>query len=202
MTRPRPHPRRRPPIAPRLAPLALLLAACSSASAEAPSAAPRAAPGVRGAITWLRNGYLEREAAWDAQRVAAGPRGGPPYGAFTRAADGKWKGGWDRNETVELVVAGARLTGPSVNVTFTRVEGGFRLEGLWFKRNVSLLVDAKGARAQGRTFTRDASGGYVSDDLPGWRIVLVGEAGRLEDPPWPEIGIAALSAGWGVRGAQ
>jgi hypothetical protein len=156
---------------------------------------------VKGGIAWFRNDYLMREAVWNDGRVAAGPRGGPPYGAFTRTADGRWKGGWDRNETIELAAAGSRLTGPAVNVSFTRVEGGFRLEGLWFKRNADLLVDAKGARAQGRTFTRDAAGGYVSDDLPGWRIVLVGEAGRLEDPPWPEIAIAALSAGWGVHGA-
>ena len=98
-----------------------------------------------------------------------------------------------------LEIQEGRITGPAVNVTFTRVEGGFRLAGLWFKRNVDLVVDAKGARDHQTRYVREASGAYASTDLPNLYIFLVGDAARLEDPPWPELALAALSAGWGVR---
>jgi hypothetical protein len=49
---------------------------------------------------------------------------------------------------------------------------------------------------------READGAYVSKDVPGWRIFLVGEAARLDDPPWPELALAALLGGWGVQGLR
>lgn len=179
---------------------ALLLSACATA---APVARPRPAPDlgpVKGGIAWVKNdGFLVRSAVWSESRVAAGDRGGPPSRVFVRAPDGTWKGGWQQNETNELIVEGSRITGPRVNVTLSRVDGGFQLSGLWFGENVDLVVDARGAESKGDTFVRDASGAYVSTDAPDRYVVLVGDAARLEDPPWPEIALAALSIGWGVR---
>jgi hypothetical protein len=65
--------------------------------------------------------------------------------------------------------------------------------------NVNLLVDGKGATAQGLRYVREGDGAYVSKDDPGVRIFLVGEAARLDDPRWPELALAALLGGWGVR---
>ena len=178
----------------------LLVAACAtSAPVQRTRTAPDLGP-VNGGIAWLKNDdYLVRSAVWNDARVAAGDRGGPPSRLFIREANGKWKGGWQNNQTSELVAEGSRLTGPEVNVTMSRVEGGFRLSGLWFGLNVDLVVDAKGAESQGDTYVRDASGAYVSTDVPSLYIFLVGDAARLENPPWPEIALGALSAGWGIR---
>src|SRR5512137_187395 len=183
----------------RLVPL--MLAACATSSpGERTRTAPDLGPGVKGGIAWLRHDdYLLRESVWDAGRVVAGPRGGPPSAGFTRTPDGRWRGGGEHNETIELAVEGSRLTGPTVDVTFTRVEGGFRLAGLWFRRNVDLVVDAKGARDHATRYVRDVSGAYVSTDLPNPYVFLVGDAARLEDPPRPELALAALVAGWGVH---
>jgi hypothetical protein len=60
-------------------------------------------------------------------------------------------------------------------------------------------VDAKGAQAQQVCWVRDPSGAYVSTGSPGQSLVLMGDATRLEDPPWPELALAALLSGWGVR---
>lgn len=180
--------------------VALTLSACATA---APGARTRTAPDlgpVKGGIAWLKNdGYLVRSAVWSDARVAAGDRGGPPSRIFVREPNGKWKGGWQQNETNELVVEGSRITGPSVDVTLSRVAGGFQVSGLWFGQNVDLVVDARGAESKGDTFVRDASGAYVSTDDPDQYVFLVGDAARLEDPPWPEIALAALLGGWGVR---
>lgn len=184
-----------------LASLSVLLSACATTSVtESGRVAPGMAPGVKGAIAWLRHdNYLIRESVWNEGRVVAGPRAGPPSAGFDRTADGRWKGGWEHNETLVLEIQEGRITGPAVNVTFTRVEGGFRLAGLWFKRNVDLVVDAKGARDHQTRYVREASGAYASTDLPNLYIFLAGDAARLDDPPWPEIALAALSAGWGVH---
>jgi hypothetical protein len=60
-------------------------------------------------------------------------------------------------------------------------------------------VDGKGARAHQTRYVRDASGAYLSTDPPNLYLFLVGDAARLRDPPWPELALAALCAGWGVR---
>jgi hypothetical protein len=87
-----------------------------------------------------------------------------------------------------------------VNVTLTRLEGGgFRISGLWLGDNAELVVKAREARSQGDDFVRDASGGYVSTDDPNLAFFLVGDAGRLENPPWPQFALGALSVGLGVR---
>jgi hypothetical protein len=65
--------------------------------------------------------------------------------------------------------------------------------------NADLVVDRKGARAQQTTFVRQPDGSYVSGDLPNMYIFLVGEATRLDDPPWPELALTALVGGWGVQ---
>jgi hypothetical protein len=155
---------------------------------------------VKGGIYRFRGDHLELEAAWTEGRVFAAQRGRHPFAGFARQPDGRWKGGWDHaNQTVLLVVDGPRLAGPSVDVSLTRVTGGFRIAGLWGGDHVDLLLDATGARAEGRRWTWEAPGVLVSDELPPWKLVLYGEAARLEAPPWPEFALAALSAGWGVQ---
>jgi hypothetical protein len=180
--------------------LALLVAGCAtSSSVERTRTAPDLGP-VNGGIAWLmRDDYLLRSSVWTDGVVVAGPRGGPANRYFTREANGKWKGPGQYGLTVELVVEGSRIIGPTVDVTFTRVEGGFRLAGLWFRQNVDLVVDGKGARSHQIRYVRDLSGAYVSTDDPNLFLFLVGDAARLEDPPWPEMALAALDGGWGVQ---
>jgi hypothetical protein len=155
---------------------------------------------VDGGIAWLRrDDYLLQSSAWKGGDVVEGPRGGPAKRHFTREPDGTWKGPGQYGLTVELVVEGSRITGPTVDLTFTRVEGGFRIAGLWFKQNVDLRVDGKGASSQGLRWVRDPSGAYVSTESPSEYLFLVGDAARLADPPWPELPLAALLIGWGVQ---
>jgi hypothetical protein len=152
------------------------------------------APGVKGGIAWVRpDSYMSYEAVWSDTRVAAGPRGGPAAASFERQPDGTWKTG-----VTVLKVNGSRLTGDKVDLTLTRQPDGFRLTGTFFKNNVDLVVDAKGARAQQFRYVRNDKGDFVSVDVPGNFVRLDGEAARLEDPKWPEIALAALAARWGV----
>jgi hypothetical protein len=182
--------------------LSLLLAACASKPPPLPRDAPTLAPGMKGGLAWVQLRPLDRGAAWTVDResswkdglVAAGPRTGPPTRTFTRLPDGRWRSG-----VIDVEVSADRITGPEVNVNFTRVKGGFLLAGLWLGRNVDLLIDEKGAYAQGIQFTREPDGAYVSKEVPGWRVYLVGEAVRLDASPWPELPLAALCGGWGVR---
>ncbi len=180
--------------------VALALAACATGSSAGQArSAPDLGP-VNGGIAWFaRDDYMFQSAAWRDGDVVAGPRGGPAGRHFTREASRRWTGPGELGLTVELAIEGSRITGPTVDVTFTRVDGGFRLAGLWFRRGVDLEVDGKGARTWGIRYVRDASGAYVSSDLPGLYLVLVGDAARLEDPPWPEMALAALLGGWGVE---
>jgi hypothetical protein len=183
-----------------LAALALAACATTGGSAERTRVTPVLAPGVSGGIAWYRNdGVLMKEAVWGDGRIAAGPRGGPAYAGLIRQPDGTWQGGGEYNQTIVLRVSPGRITGPAVDVTVTPVPGGFKLFGLWMKRNVDLVVDGKGARAQQTSFVRQPDGSYVSGDLPNMYIFLVGEAVRLDDPPWPELALTALTAGWGVQ---
>lgn len=180
--------------------LLVVLSACAAPSpVERRRTAPDLGP-VQGGIAWVRSdGYMVRSAVWSDVRVAAGDRGGPPSRLFIREPSGKWKGGWKENQTIELAAEGGRLTGPQVNVTLTRVDGGFRLSGLWLGDNVDLVVNAREARSQGDDFVRDASGAYVGTDDPNVSFFLVGDAATLENPPWPQVALGALSAGLGVR---
>lgn len=182
--------------------LALVVSGCATSDGgEARTRTPPAlAPDVKGGIAWYRNdGVLMKEAIWGEGRVVAGPRGGPPHAGLTRMPDGRWKGGGEYNQTIVLEVSAGRITGPSVNVTVTPVEGGFRISGLWMGRNADLVVDATSARAQQIRFARNADGSYVSSDLPNMYIFLVGDAARLDAPPWPELALTALVGGWGVQ---
>jgi hypothetical protein len=174
--------------------LGLLLASCASGASLVPGEPPVAAPGVTGGIGWYRNYYPVKESVWGGGRVASGPHDGYPSQSFDRLPDGRWKSG-----VTILDISKDRITGPNVDVRYTRVDGGFRLSGWWLGRNVELLVDGRGVTAQGLRYVREADGAYVSKDLPGWRIYLVGEAARLDDPPWPELPLTALVGWWGVR---
>jgi hypothetical protein len=82
----------------------------------------------------------------------------------------------------------------------TRVEGGFQLEGIQGWCQFDLLLTRERAVVEGRVFVRGPDGAYTCPALPGTRIVLEGDANRLDDPPWPQIALAAVAAGWGRGG--
>ena len=176
-------------------PVALLLAASATASAaDATPDAPAMAPGVKGGIAWVRpDTYTSYEAVWSDSRIAAGRRGGPASASFERQADGTWKTG-----VTVLKVNGPRITGDNIDLTLTRLPDGFRISGIFFKEDVDLVVDAKGARARQFRYVRNDKGAYVSVDVPGNVVIFEGEAARLDDPKWPEIALAAVAARWGV----
>ena len=179
----------------RALPVVLLLAGGATASAaDATPAAPAMAPGVKGGIAWVRpDTYASYEAVWSDSRVAAGMRGGPAAASFDRQADGTWKTG-----VTILKVDGSRLTGDKVDLTLTRLPDGFRISGMFFKDDVDIVVDAKGARARQFRYVRNEKGEYVSVDVPGNVVLLEGEAAQLANPKWPEIALAAVAARWGV----
>ena len=176
-------------------PVVLLLAVGATASAvDANPAAPAMAPGVKGGIAWVRpDTYTSYEAVWSDSRIAAGRRGGPAAASFDRQADGTWKTG-----VTILKVDGSRLTGDKVDLTLTRLPGGFRISGMFFKDDVDIVVDAKGARARQFRYVRNEKGEYVSVDVPGNVVLFEGEAAQLANPKWPEIALAAVAARWGV----
>ena len=172
-----------------LAPLAvLLLAACATTGAEAAKVpldplaeAPRTE--ALGAIVRSRDGLVVRRASWDEARIATG----------SAAAGGLW---YDGAYTL-VEVSGDRITGTYTHLTFTRVDGGFRMDGRWFGAGVRMVLTREVMTSQGRDFRRGADGAYVNPDFPGTRIVLEGQANRLEDPPWPYLALAALAMQWG-----
>jgi hypothetical protein len=172
----------------------LLLASCASGANLVPGEAPVLAPGVTGGIGWYRNYHSTWESVWGEGCVAAGQHDGYPARSFERLPDGRWRSG-----VTYLTISSDRITGPQVNVLFTRTDGGFRLSGLWLGYNVELAVDGRRATAQGTQYLRAADGAYVAKDVPELRIFLAGEAAHLDDPPWPELALAALAGRWGVR---
>jgi len=178
----------------------LLQAGCATSSSfERTRTAPDLGP-VKGGIAWLRHDdYLLKTSVWNDGAVVAGPRGGPAIRFFTRGTNGKWTGPGPSGLDVDFTCEGSRITGTAVDVNFTRVEGGFRLTGLWFGRGVDLLVNGKVAVAEEGPWVRDPSGAYVSKDFPYLYLFLIGDAARLDDPPWPEMALAALAGGWGVQ---
>ena len=177
-------------------PAFLLLLSCATTPAgEVDRAAPALAPGVQGGVVWMKNhDYTYFTASWTSDAVTAGPRGHPATGYFQRAPDGKWMTGVDRVEVTDT-----QIKGRNTDVTFIRVDGGFRLKGVYGGQNVDLLVDGKGARAHQTKYVREASGAYVDPELPQNCFFLVGEAVRLDAPPWPELALALLAANFGVK---
>jgi hypothetical protein len=184
--------------------VALALAACASAGGGAANVpldplaeAPRT--GALGAIVQVRDGQVVRRGSWDEARIAKGEGNGPAAAVYLRTVDGRWKVTYDGQPTL-VTIAGNRITGTGTNVTWTRVDGGFRLEGFWFYYRFSLLLARDRAVADGREYVRGADGAYTTPALPGLRFVLEGDANRLDDPPWPQMALAALAIEWG-RGA-
>jgi hypothetical protein len=128
------------------------------------------APGVKGGIAWVRpDTYTSYEAVWSDSRIGAGRRGGPPEASFERQANGTWKTG-----VTVLKVNGSRLTGDNVDLALTRLPDGFRISGIFFKDDVDIVVDAKGARARQFRYVRNEKGEYVSVDVPGNFVLLEG----------------------------
>ncbi len=192
------------PISPwvKCAPLAvLLLAACATTGAEAAKVpldplAEAARTEALGAIVRSRDGLVVRRASWDEARIATGSGNGPSAAKYLRTADGRWRVWYDGAYTL-VEVSGDRITGTYTHLTVTRVDGGFRLDGRWFGAGVRMVLTREVMTSQGRDFRRGADGAYVNPDFPGTRIVLEGQANRLEDPPWPYLALAALAMQWG-----
>ena len=100
---------------------------------------------------------------------------------------------------VELEVTGARITGPGVDVRYSVVEGGgYRLTGMWMRANVDLTVTPASCRDPFSDAPALAPGVYGGSIENPW-IRMTGEAAALDDPRWPQVALAALSAGLGVR---
>jgi hypothetical protein len=177
----------------RIAAASLLLASCAGPSAER-AASPRHA----GTVAFQQNGVVKVDAAFDAQRLTAARTGRPLDIELDRTPRGTWKGTMG-SVPVELEGVGSRLTGPGVDVTMTRVDGGYRLQGMWRGGNADLTVTSEEAVAQGQRWTRTGSGDFVMDGEPTARVKFTGEAARTDDPPWPEVAIATLGIGWGVQ---
>ena len=100
---------------------------------------------------------------------------------------------------VEITFEGNGITGPGIDVTITRVGGGFRLDGMWMKGSVDLLVTPTEIRGQSASYSRVPVGEYRQEEFPQYWIRLTGEAVGLEAPPFPEIALSALISGLGVR---
>lgn len=183
---------------------ALALAACASTGGGAANVpldplalSPRT--GALGAIVQVRDGQVVQRGSWDEARIAKGAGSGPAGAVFLRTVDGRWRVTYDGAPTL-VTISGNRITGTGTNVTWTRVDGGFRLEGFWFYYRFSLELTRDRAVADGREFVRGADGAYTSPAQPGLRVVLEGDANRLDDPQWPQVALAALAISWG-RGA-
>ena len=91
------------------------------------------------------------------------------------------------------------ITGLGTDVTFARIDGGFRLTGIWMMDNVDLTVTRESARAQRVRFTSLGGGRYQTPSVPPLFVQLSGEAANLEEAPFPEVALAVLSIGWGVH---
>ena len=75
---------------------------------------------------------------------------------------------------------------------------GFHITGVYFKDNVDLLVTSKKVRARQIVYVRNDKGQYVSQNDPKRYVRFIGEAANMKKPKFPEIALAAVSAGWGV----
>jgi hypothetical protein len=192
------------------------------ASCAGPAAEAKQKPATRGEMALYVDDYAYRAASFGDEEVAAGKMGGPSWSSLVRTPQGTWKGqvasfasGGDpatytfkrdnvgapsyRSGLVELQVAGNRITGMGTDVTFTKVDGGYRLTGLWMKNNVDLTVTKDSARAQQEKYEASGPGRYVTASVPPLAIQLTGEAADVENPRFPEVALTALSLGWGVH---
>jgi hypothetical protein len=176
----------------------LLLSACATTGT---SGSPPAAPAT-GAIVMRDGDRVARVAAFWPDRVAVGWASGPADTYLDRTSTGSWTGAASGMEPFELTVSGNRITGPGTEVTFTRITGGFRLTGLWSKCNVDLrITDSEAVTQMGRS-VRQGDGSYPQPDWPRMTKTLVGEAANLADPPWPQLPLTMLVAGWGLRSLE
>jgi hypothetical protein len=180
---------------------ALAIAACATTGGDAAKVpldplAGAAQTAALGSIVRYRDGQILRRASWDEARIATGSGLGPAVAKYLRTADGRWQVWYDWTYTL-VDVSPDRITGTYTHVTVTRVDGGFRLDGRWFGAGVRMLLTGDVMTAQGRDFRRGPDGAYVNPDFPGTRIVLEGQATRLDDPPWPHLALAALAMQWG-----
>jgi hypothetical protein len=198
----------RGPMAPIVA-LALLLAGCATAGGGP------AKDGITGLGPADVTGGMLEHPGGDARVVTRAAAFGPNSVAVTagaahsarldRTPAGTWRGGVGPRSgardpgliDIELSFAEGRITGPSVNVRYTPVPGGFRLEGLWLGDNVSLEVTSTYAQVRSDRWVRDAGGSYVSPLLS--TVEFLGEAGRLDTPTMPQMALMVLLFGWGVR---
>ena len=193
----------------RLAIVVFAAALASSAGCAGPGASVAPVQQPAGGITiYGVNGYIQRIAVFDDREVAVGPKDGPAYTSLELTPAGTWKGtvasfadeGKMYSNYVELGVAGSRITGPGVDVSYTLVEGGgYRLVGMWMKANVNLTVTPTTLRDQYGSSPALAPGVYGGKSLEDPSIRMTGEAASLDAPRWPQVALATLSAGLGVR---
>lgn len=202
----------------------LTLAAAVSAIAgiAVPSIAEAEQPVPRGEIVFYVNEFAYRAASFDDTEVSVGKMGGPSYSSLQLASSGTWNGKvasfraggnparfvfkkgnvgnpWYKSAGVFLKAEGNRITGFGTDVKVTKVDGGFRITGLWMQSNVDLTVTRSFARAQAVQFTSTVDGRYETASTPPLTVVLHGEAARVEDPPFPHMALAVLMVGWGVH---
>lgn len=203
----------------------LLLAAASalvSASCAGPTAEAKKKPETRGEAVLFVEDYAYRAASFGDDEVAAGKMGGPSWSSLKRSPEGIWRGqvasfsrGGNpteytfkrdnvgaptyRSGLVELQIQGTRITGMGTDVTFTKMDGGFRLTGIWMKDNVDLTVTRDSARSQQERYRIVAPGRYATASVPPLAVQLTGEAANMDDPKFPETALTVLALGWGVH---
>jgi hypothetical protein len=193
-------------------PVGLLLGACATTQPEATK------DGITGlGPSDVTGGMVQHRAGIDTpigQAAAFGPTseavtaGAAHSARLDRTPTGTWRGGvglvsgyrFPEKLDVELGFVDGRITGPSVNVRYTPVPGGFRLDGLWLGENVSLEVTTRHAQVRSDRWARDAAGNYVSPSSS--TVELLGEAARLEAPTMPQMALMTLLFGWGVAGGD
>ena len=184
-------------------PAVLLLAACATTDAAKVPLNPLAeAPQTEslGAIVEYQGAQVLKRGAWAEARIATSAGEGPLTSKYLRTADGRWRVRLNDGSYVLLEVSGNRITGEATNLTYTRVDGGFRLEGFWRYDQFSLLLTREKAVAAGREFLPDARGAYTAGGAAGTRILLEGRATGLGDPAWPQMALTAAAVDLGKVG--
>jgi hypothetical protein len=192
--------------------LALLAVACATTGTEAAKdGITRLGPSdVTGGMVQHRTGIdtpVAQAAAFGPTSVAV-TAGAAHSARLDRTPTGTWRGGvglvsgyrFPEKLDVELAFVDGRITGPSVNVRYTPVPGGFRLDGLWLGENVNLEVTTRYAQVRSDRWTRDGAGNYVSPSLS--TVEFLGEAARLDAPTMPQMALMTLLFGWGVAGGD
>ncbi len=161
----------------------------------------------------VTGGMVQHRAGIDtpiAQAAAFGPdsvavtAGAAHSARMDRTATGAWQGGmglvsgyrFPEKLNVELTFEKDRIKGPSVDVLYTPIPGGFRLSGLWLGENVSLEINERYAQVRSDRWVRDAAGNYVASDFS--TMEFLGEARRMDAPTMPQMAIMLLLFGWGT----